>query len=158
MYSIVIACRKRTYGAITYAFYSGLNEFNFELNTICQTRPAQITVDLVAEKVRPSVSPTLSVTKSKLIQYKQSYVEQAKNIKMWNLHSPMVQNAMKMLYQSKYNSTNQSLTQSLIDQIYSAKDANPAFQTQTHYDVLSQQPAILFSQLSADGKVARAFK
>ena len=63
-----------------------------------------------------------------------------------------------MLYQSKYNSTNQSLTQSLIDQIYSAKDASPAFQTQTYYDVLNQQPAILFSQLSADGKVARAFK
>ena len=70
VYSIIIACRRRTYGAITYAFYSGLNEFNFELNTICQTRPAQITIDLVAEKMSPSISPTLSVTKSKLIQYK----------------------------------------------------------------------------------------
>lgn len=56
--------------------------------------------------MRPSISPTLSVTKSKLIQYKQQYVGEAKSIKMWNLHSPMVQNALKMLYQSKYNSTN----------------------------------------------------
>ena len=154
MCSIILTCRKRTYSAITYAFYSGLNEFNFELNTICQTRPAQITVDLVAEKVRPSVLPTLGVAKSKLIKYKQQYVAEAKNIKMWNLHQPMVQNALKMLYQSRYNNADQSLT----EQLYSSRDQSQDAKAQTYYDVLNQQAAILFSQLSADGKVTRAFR